>query len=55
LLFNPKYVIFKKVIKVTKEYDAPEDFECIWQKELVSSLTKDTGSKKGTDCLWIKT
>jgi DNA adenine methylase len=34
------------------EYDAPEDFECMWQKEIVSSLTKDTGSKKGMEKLF---
>jgi len=34
------------------EYKAPEDFECIWQKELVSSLTKDTGSKKAVEKLF---
>ena len=34
------------------EYNAPEDFECVWSKEIVSSLTKDTGSKKGTEKLF---
>lgn len=34
------------------EYNAPEDFECIWSKEIVSSLTKDTGSKKGIEKLF---
>jgi len=34
------------------EYNAPDDFECIWQKEIVSSLTKDTGSKKGIEKLF---
>jgi DNA adenine methylase len=36
------------------EYSAPDDFECIWQKEIVSSLTKDTGSKRGFERLFIK-
>jgi DNA adenine methylase len=36
------------------EYSAPDDFECIWQKEIVSSLTKNTGSKKGIEKLFIK-
>ncbi len=36
------------------EYNAPEDFRCIWQKEIVSSLTKDTGSKKGVEKLFVK-
>ena len=34
------------------EYNAPNDFECVWQKEIVSSLTKDTGSKKGSEKLF---
>lgn len=34
------------------EYNAPDDFECIWQKEIVSSLTKDTGSKTGIEKLF---
>jgi len=35
------------------EYNAPNDFECIWSKELSSSLTKNTGSKKGIEKLFI--
>lgn len=34
------------------EYNAPEDFVCVWQKEIVSSLTKDTGSKKAVEKLF---
>lgn len=34
------------------EYTAPEDFECIWKKEIVSSLTKDTGNKKAFEKLF---
>ena len=34
------------------EYNAPDDFKCIWQKEIVSSLTKNTGSKKGIEKLF---
>ena len=34
------------------EYSAPEDFECIWEKEQTSSLTKDTGSKIATEKLF---
>lgn len=34
------------------EYNAPDDFVCIWQKETVSSLTKDTGSKKAIEKLF---
>ena len=36
------------------EYWLPEDrFTCIWSKEVNSSLTKDTGSKKNTEKLFI--
>lgn len=34
------------------EYEAPDDFTCVWEKEIVSSLTKDTGSKKATEKLF---
>lgn len=34
------------------EYDMPDDFECVWQKEVNNSLTKDTGSKKGVEKLF---
>ena len=34
------------------EYSMPEDFKCVWQKEIVSSLTKNTGSKKGVEKLF---
>ena len=39
-------------IVFVSEYSAPEDFECIWQKEIVSSLTQDTGSKKAVEKLF---
>lgn len=35
------------------EYNAPDDFVPVWQKEIVSSLTKDTGSKKGVEKLFV--
>lgn len=35
------------------EYKAPDDFRCVWQKEQVSSLTQDTGSKKAIEKLFI--
>ena len=36
------------------EYYMPEDkFECVWKKEVNSSLTKDTGSKKNIEKLFI--
>lgn len=34
------------------EYNAPADFKCIWSKKIVSSLTKETGSKVGTEKLF---
>ena len=34
------------------EYNAPTDFECIWEMKVNSSLTKDTGSKKATEKLF---
>jgi len=34
------------------EYNAPSDFECLYSKEILSSLTKDTGSKKGIEKLF---
>ena len=35
------------------EYNAPDDFKYIWSKEINSSLTKDTGSKKGIEKLFM--
>ncbi len=35
------------------EYTAPEDFECIWSKEVNNTLDKDTGSKQGVERLFI--
>ena len=34
------------------EYNAPEDFRCVWEKEVNSSLTKNTGAKKATEKLF---
>ena len=34
------------------EYNAPKDFKCVWEKQVNSSLTKDTGSKKATEKLF---
>lgn len=36
------------------EYNAPDDFECIWQKTVNNTLVKETGSKRGTERLFIK-
>lgn len=35
------------------EYTAPEDFICVWQKEVCSSLDLNTGGKKNVERLWI--
>lgn len=43
------YVVF------VSEYKAPEGFRCLWQGSIVSSLTKDTGSKQGIEKLFICT
>ena len=34
------------------EYTAPFGVECVWEKEVTNSLTKDTGSKKGVERLF---
>ena len=34
------------------EYNAPDDFECVWSKSVCSSLTKDTGSKVAIERLF---
>ena len=34
------------------EYNAPADFTCVWEKEVNSSLAKDTGSKKAIEKLF---
>jgi len=39
-------------IVYVSEYNAPDDFKCVWSKEIVSSLTQDTGSKKAVEKLF---
>lgn len=34
------------------EYQMPDDFKCVWQKEIASSLTKNTGGKVGVEKLF---
>ena len=34
------------------EYQAPNTWRCVWQKEITSSLTQDTGSKKAIERLF---
>lgn len=35
------------------EYNAPDDFVCVWQKKVNNTLAKDTGSKQGVEKLFI--
>jgi len=44
-------MVTKGHIVFISEYNAPEDFECIWSTKIVSSLTRDTGSKIGIEKL----
>lgn len=34
------------------EYDAPKNWNCVWQREAPSSLTKDTGEKRAIERLF---
>lgn len=34
------------------EYTAPDDWLCVWEKQVNNTLTKDTGSKKGIERLF---
>ena len=34
------------------EYNAPDDFECIWQKEVNGNISKNTGAKKSIERLF---
>lgn len=34
------------------EYNAPEDFVCVWDKTVHNTLVKDTGAKQGTEKLF---
>lgn len=34
------------------EYAAPDGWECVWEKEVTNSLTKDTGAKRGVEKLF---
>ena len=45
----------RKNIVLVSEYNMPDDFECIWEKEHFTSLTTQIGShKKRTEKLFIK-
>lgn len=34
------------------EYKAPLDWECVWEKDVTNSLTKETGAKRGVEKLF---
>lgn len=34
------------------EYNAPDDFECVWQKKVNNTLVQQTGSKQGVEKLF---
>ena len=34
------------------EYNTPDDFECIWSKQVNNTLVQHTGSKQGIEKLW---
>jgi DNA adenine methylase len=36
------------------EYNAPSDWVCLWSRDVHSSLTKDTGSKRATEKLFTR-
>ena len=45
----------KDNIVLISEYEAPDDFECIWQgNKRASSLDRNTGGKSAEEKLWIK-
>lgn len=43
---NEEHTVF------VSEYNAPKDFICLWEGKIVSSLTKNTGDKTGTERLF---
>lgn len=36
------------------EYNAPDDWQCVWEKKVNNTLDKDTGSKQGVEKLFTK-
>jgi len=55
--YDSFYSFCREIGKTNKifisEFNMPNDFKCIWQKERVTSLTKNTGSKKNYEKLFI--
>jgi DNA adenine methylase len=46
-LVDNKHIVF------VSEYNAPNDFKCVWQREVNNTLIKDTGAKKGMEKLFV--
>lgn len=42
-------------VVLVSEYTAPEGIECIWEKEIENTLSKDTKGKKGIEKLFLVT
>lgn len=47
-----RYASITSIVYVS-EYTAPDDFVCVWEKEVNNTLVKDTGSKQGVEKLFI--
>lgn len=47
-----KQLVANGHIVFVSEYEAPSDWACLWQGEIKSSLTKDTGSKVSVEKLF---
>lgn len=41
-------------IVFVSEYQAPEHWQCVWEKSVNSSLSKDTGAKKAVEKLFTR-
>ncbi len=44
--------ISKKNQVFVSEYDAPDNFECLWERKVNNTLVKNTGSKQGIEKLF---
>jgi DNA adenine methylase len=47
-----EYLVDKRCRVFVSEYEAPDCWAPVWEKTVTNSLTKDTGSKKGTEKLF---
>jgi len=48
-------MVDKGLVVYVSEYNAPEDWQCVWSKEVNSSLDLNTGGKKAIEKLFTKT